>query len=345
MADAAGGAERDLTLQRRPHIEIKRLDKDVIVFELTKSDESMANSLRRAMIAEVPTMAVDNVYIDENSSVLWDEFLAHRIGLVPLRCFDVDKFNTPTECDCPDGCSKCRVRFTLDVECDDTSGAAMPVTTEHMVLHDEGPGGASTYGIYEDAQAAMPADVADNDDALRRGEEYGDYEDPKPCILLAKLSYGQRLQLYCDAVKGIGKQHAKWQPTATVAMHQAGKVSFDSARMAEQSEETQQRFVENTPQGMFEYSEGHGVRLVDHERASDLYNDQVMGFKVQAVPRLRVHDFVTVAMEQTFRYTVESDGSRTPHAIVSRALDAIMNKLRESEAGVNELLGEGPGMD
>jgi DNA-directed RNA polymerase alpha subunit len=45
----------------------------------------LANSLRRIMISEAPTMAIEHVYILNNTSVIQDEVLSHRMGLVPLR--------------------------------------------------------------------------------------------------------------------------------------------------------------------------------------------------------------------------------------------------------------------
>ena len=47
---------------RQPEIEILDLTDDTIVFALTKCDTSMANALRRVMLAEVPTMAIDKVW-------------------------------------------------------------------------------------------------------------------------------------------------------------------------------------------------------------------------------------------------------------------------------------------
>ncbi len=78
---------------RQPQIEILELKEDSISFLLTKTDTSVANALRRIMIAEVPTMAIDLVEFENNTSVLHDEFLAHRLGLIPLTSATCDKFN------------------------------------------------------------------------------------------------------------------------------------------------------------------------------------------------------------------------------------------------------------
>ena len=67
-----------------PKIEIQKLDKNKIIFILSNTDISVANALRRVMIAEVPTLAIDEVNIEINNTVLHDEFICHRLGLIPL---------------------------------------------------------------------------------------------------------------------------------------------------------------------------------------------------------------------------------------------------------------------
>ncbi|WP_254764601.1 DNA-directed RNA polymerase subunit D [Natrinema marinum] len=53
---------------------------------------AFANGIRRAMVADVPTMAIDTVRFVENSSVMFDEQLALRLGLVPLTTPPVGEF-------------------------------------------------------------------------------------------------------------------------------------------------------------------------------------------------------------------------------------------------------------
>lgn len=71
--------------QRFPKVDILSMAPHAMSFTLSETDTSMANALRRIMIAEVPTLAIDLVEYSENSSVLNDEYIAHRLGLIPIR--------------------------------------------------------------------------------------------------------------------------------------------------------------------------------------------------------------------------------------------------------------------
>ncbi len=72
-----------------------------------------ANALRRFMLSEVPTMAIEEVELKKNSSVLYDETVAHRLGLVVLKS-DLKTYNLPKKCTCKgEGCAKCQLKLTL----------------------------------------------------------------------------------------------------------------------------------------------------------------------------------------------------------------------------------------
>jgi len=78
-------------------------------------DNVMANTLRRLMLAEVPTLAIEEIEFQKNGSALYDEILAHRIGLIPLKT-DLKSYNLKEECKCKgEGCALCQVELTLDV--------------------------------------------------------------------------------------------------------------------------------------------------------------------------------------------------------------------------------------
>ncbi|GAG06460.1 unnamed protein product, partial [marine sediment metagenome] len=96
-------------------MKIKILQKkgDRLAFLLDGTSPAFANALRRVMISEVPTLAIDEVSITDNSSVLFDEVIAHRLGLIPLT-FPVGRMNLPEECKCKGkGCPMCQVVLKL----------------------------------------------------------------------------------------------------------------------------------------------------------------------------------------------------------------------------------------
>ena len=108
------------TYQRFPKIKIRELKDDYAKFELRETDVSMANALRRVMISEVPTVAIDLVEIEVNSSVLNDEFIAHRLGLIPLTSERAMSMRFSRDCDACDGdgqCEFCSVEFRLSSKC------------------------------------------------------------------------------------------------------------------------------------------------------------------------------------------------------------------------------------
>lgn len=87
---------------------------------LKKSDEkieftanlpiSMTNAIRRS-VNHIPILAIDSLEISKNDSALYDEIIAHRMGLVPLKN---ESLRLPEECDCKDkGCGKCSIKFKL----------------------------------------------------------------------------------------------------------------------------------------------------------------------------------------------------------------------------------------
>lgn len=89
----------------RSNAEIKFLVEDI--------QPPFANELRRIMMGEIPTMAIEFVDFVKNDSALNDEIIANRLGQVPLK-FDKKGYNMTKDCKCEGkGCSLCQVKLTL----------------------------------------------------------------------------------------------------------------------------------------------------------------------------------------------------------------------------------------
>ena len=175
-------------------------------------------------------MAIDKVEFTSNSTVLHDDFLAHRLGLVPLDSKyagwstnpEVPPFVFNRDCTCMVACPRCTVTFDLEVKHsapkgDDEESAqrTYPVTSNDL----------------KSEQPDMVKVVLEQD------------EDP---ILLAKLVAGQELKLRAIAQMGIGKEHAKWNPCCTAVFSAEADVQFGAkVRLGARSRRIRQTISSN----------------------------------------------------------------------------------------------------
>lgn len=161
-------------------------------FYVSGLDHQIANGVRRIMMSEVQVMAIDDVIIVENTSVLRDEMIAHRLGFVPIKT-DLSSYVARDLCDCKSdlGCAKCSVTLTLESEA---------VDQERNVYSGE---------LKSSDPEAVPVS--------------GD-------IPIVKLAKGQKIRLEAYARLGTGKEHAKWQPTSASTYKYASLIKLDSEK-------------------------------------------------------------------------------------------------------------------
>jgi DNA-directed RNA polymerase II subunit RPB3 len=140
------------------------------------------------MLAEVPTMAIDLVEVDENTSVLADEFIAHRLGLIPLNSKQIEDVLYTRDCDCDQYCENCSVTLTMHAKC--TGDEIMKVYARDLVVAEPRPNEWVGNPVITD-EAGLGS-------------------------VICKLRKGQEVRMKCIAKKGIAKEHAKWAPTSAI---------------------------------------------------------------------------------------------------------------------------------
>lgn len=186
-------------------IEIQYLTGQVANFDLINIDTSIANSFRRIMIAEVPSVAAETIYIFNNTSVISDEVLSHRLGLIPLK---VD----PDLLAWVDNTSEDEENKFTD---DNTIVMSLNVTCS---LNQSAPKDATDPKVKYNNAHVYARDLKFEP----QGKQVELFKDApvvpvNPDILLAKLRPGQEISLTAHCILGVGEDHAKFSPVATAS--------------------------------------------------------------------------------------------------------------------------------
>jgi len=83
-------------------------------FVVSDIDFTTANAIRRAIMTYVPSMAMEKITLYDNTSPLYEEMIAQRIGLIPLTT-DLETYSLREECKCGGkGCARCQVSMILE---------------------------------------------------------------------------------------------------------------------------------------------------------------------------------------------------------------------------------------
>lgn len=287
-----------------PEIEIVRLEDDYIEFYLNNADLSFANSLRRVIIAEVPTMAIDMVNIRANTSPLFDEFISHRLGLIPLNSSQITKYEYSRKCNCSEFCELCSVQFSLKEKCSDD---AMEITTDHIKLN--------------------------SPDSLVAPIKY-ENEDP---ILICKLKKNQELDIHMIAKKGIGKEHAKWSPVSSVIMQHVPEIEFfDKINTLDKlSLEKRKDFVNSCPTKVYKLDDLKKTIEIENVMNCTYCEECLVKLDSFGLDRNRV--IKIAAKKNKFLFKIESIGSLKAEQIVLDAFYELKSKLTEISVKLDDL--------
>lgn len=318
---------------RVPTVTVDALYEERVKFTLSGTDVSVANALRRVLLAEVPCLAIDLVYIYENTSVLHDEFIAHRLGLVPLRWKHRDRlpetrFPFPDACECDlssgvDVCPKCSVELVLNVVNNaDADGDSIKVTSRDLNFALE--------HVAEEVEVAH----------FVNAEEEKLCREPDEGIVIVKLGPGQKLTLRAVAQLGTGKMHAKWNPTATVAMRYEPDIRLNHELLERVSAADKRDFVRRCQPDVFAYDASTGLVGLGKaaRKASNLDEIRKVGAAISKAYSATDNVVAVGVVPDRFIFSVETSGALHPETIVVSALNALVLKMGMLQAEANRAI-------
>ena len=215
---------------------------DEASFSLMGIDASIANAFRRILLAEVPTLAIEKVYVSNNTSVVADEVLAHRLGLVPFKgslpgLKWLKWFVEPNPDENFQGMEKTdynTVGFKLQVKC------------EHNPDADRSEKDPKKKYINSSVYAKDIIWTPLGQQVKRFAD--GPIVPVSNEILLAKMRPGQELDMQMHARLGVGKDHAKFSPVATATYRLMPLITITKPILGADARKFQQCF----PQGVID---------------------------------------------------------------------------------------------
>lgn len=299
------------TFKETLKIDVKSISERTASFDLIGIDTSIANAFRRIMLAEVPSVAPEYVYIFNNTSVIQDEVLAHRIGLVPLKV-DPDQLTwINKEADEKD-------KFTDD----NTIVLSLDVMCTHNPNAEKGNNDPEN--LYRNSKV-----YARDLKFEPQGKQVELFANNPivPCdpdILLAKLRPGQEISVRVHCILGIGADHAKFSPVSTASYRLLPVIDIKEPITGDEAKEFQKCF----PKGVI------GINGDDEAYVKDARKDTVSR---EVLRHEKLEPKVKLGRKRDhFMFTVESTGAMPAEEIFFKSVRILKNKaefLKNSPIG------------
>jgi len=282
-------------------VDVVKIEGKEMEFDMVGIDASIANAFRRILLAEVPTMAIEKVFLYNNTSVIQDEVLAHRLGLIPL---DIDpRLFEFRQNDDTDGTPEDTLEFELKVKCKKNANAPKDATDPEVLY--------KKHKVYSGDIKWIP-----------QGSQ-GDLMTAKPVhddILIAKLRPGHEIDLKMHAVKGIGKDHAKFSPVATASYRLLPEIKLFDSVVGADAEELKACFSPGVIE--LEKNENNVEKAVVVGARKDMCSREVLRH-ANLKDRVRLSK-----VKDHFIFSVESAVGLPPNVLVSESVKVLMAKCR-----------------
>ena len=287
-----------------PKLTVLHQTQDSIEFKLEDVSRHFSNALRRIIIAEVPTLAIDLVDVRLNTSPLPDDYVCHRLGLIPFSSEVVDSFNYPDLCSCISGCEKCTVYYTINVKC---------------------PANENYY-------------IVTNEDLRIFNFQQSDFFDThllvKPAVTtpvpIVKLARGQELKVICQLKKGLGRTHSKWSPVCVSAYHQIADINIDHSIMRHLSQSQRDRIINSCPSKVYRHDITNEKIEVD-----DAHRCTFCNYCLHELDEMKSKQAISIESKRNvFIFNIEVVGQLSPKSVVEMALKSLKKKLETFDQNV-----------
>nr|CAH7724298.1 unnamed protein product [Callosobruchus chinensis] len=274
-------------------------------FDLIGLHSALANTFRRLMLSDVPSMAIEKVHIQNNTSIIQDEVLAHRLGLIPLKA-DPRLFTFKAGGK-KEGSENDTLEFELKIKCSYNKEANKKDSSRAEDIYKNNK-------VFSKHIKWVP--MGSQKDKFR-DKDVGPIHDD---ILIAKMRPGHELDLKLIAVKGIGKDHAKFSPVSTAFY----RLHPDIRLLREVEGEAAYRLQKCFSAGVIDVKEESNGRKVAVLKSSRYDTGSRSVFRYDdlkdAVVMSRIPDH--------FIFTVESVGAMQPDEIFTEAVTLLKNKCK-----------------
>ncbi|XP_036403144.1 DNA-directed RNA polymerases I and III subunit RPAC1 [Megalops cyprinoides] len=290
--------------ERNFRIDVIHMDESTLEFDMVGIDAAIANAFRRILLAEVPTMAVEKVFIYNNTSIIQDEILAHRLGLIPIKA-DPRLFEYRNSGD-DEGTEIDTIQLQLKIKCTRNPRATKD-SSDPSELY-------LNHMVYSRDMKWVP--IGNQADVFPEGSIGPVHGD----ILLAQLRPGQELDIIMHCVKGIGKDHAKFSPVATASYRLLPEITL----LQPVEGETAERLKRCFSPGVIE------VENIGGKQVAKVVNSRLDTCSREVLRHDDLKNLVKLArVRDHFIFSVESTGILPPEVLVSEAIKVLMAKCQK----------------
>lgn len=281
-------------------LKVLELSPKLLRVELNGSTATQTNAIRRALLSDVPKLAIEDVEFHlgpirdettgkdyDSSTSMFDEAVALRLGLLPIPT-DLGQFRRKSECTCKgEGCAHCQVMYSIDKK--------GPCT---VYARDLTPLGDPSLAILE------------------------------PEVPIVRLGARQALLAYATAVVGSARDHAKWQVTHAVGVQPAAEVKIQKKPGC--TDTCLKRLAASSPSRLLEFS---GGKLTYNGG-----DDPTKAILLLGSQRLCEHGSLQVKVHDDVQYLrMETDGSLTAREAFRYALKDLKGRFEDLREAIQAI--------